>query len=67
MCSPASCPALIQIARADLVTPARRAATKMPHATVREYDLGHFDLYLEPDFPTVVADQLSFLNTAVPA
>ncbi|MGY1940699.1 alpha/beta hydrolase [Nocardia gipuzkoensis] len=65
-----SCPALIQIARADLVTPAdpaRRAAAKMPHATVREYDLGHFDLYLEPAFPTVVADQLSFLNTAVPA
>lgn len=62
-----------QLSRADPDRPrrprhtARGAATKMPHATVREYDLGHLDLYLEPAFPTVVADQLSFLNTAVPA
>lgn len=63
------CPALIQIARTDAVTPAapiRRAAAKMADATVREYDLGHFDLYVEPAFPTIVADQLSFLNTTVP-
>ncbi len=45
------CPALIQIARAD---------------AVREYDLGHFDWYVDPAFPTVVADQLTCLKSAVP-
>jgi len=64
-----NCPALIQIARADAITPAgpvRRAAAKMGDATVREYDLGHFDLYVEPAFPVIVADQLTFLNSTVP-
>ncbi len=61
------CPALIQIARADVVTPAaRRAAARMTAATVREYDLGHFDWYVDPAFPTVVADQLTCLKSADP-
>lgn len=63
------CPALIQIARADAViraAAARRAAARMTAATVREYDLGHFDWYVDPAFPTVVADQLTCLKSAVP-
>lgn len=64
-----SCPTLIQIALSDVVTPAapaRKAAARMFHAVVREYDFGHFDFYVEPAFPTISADQLNFLKTTVP-
>lgn len=64
-----TCPALIQIALDDVVTPAdtaRKAAARMTAATVREYDLDHFDPYVDPAFPAVVADQLDFLQSAVP-
>ena len=63
------CPALVQIAAHDAVTPravARKAASKMPQATVHEYDCGHFDPYVEPLFDTVVEDQLAFLGEHVP-
>lgn len=65
-----TCPALVQIAERDAVTPARvalRAAGKMTAATVHTYDCGHFDPYVEPLFSTVVADQLTFLAQHVPA
>lgn len=64
-----ACPALVQIAEQDAVTPrdvAARAANKMRHSTVRFYDCGHFDPYVEPMFSTVVADQLTFLREHVP-
>lgn len=64
-----SCPALVQIAAHDAVTPRRvaeRAAAKMPRSTVRVYDCGHFDPYVEPHFDQVVSDQLDFLRTQVP-
>ncbi|WP_280463147.1 alpha/beta hydrolase [Nocardia carnea] len=64
-----ACPALVQVARTDVVTSAataRRAAARMPAGTVREYDLGHFDCYVHPAFPTIVTDQLNFLKTTVP-
>ncbi len=64
-----SCPALVQIAAHDVVTPRRvaeRAAAKMPQSTVHVYDCGHFDPYVEPHFDRVVADQLAFLRAQVP-
>jgi fermentation-respiration switch protein FrsA (DUF1100 family) len=64
-----TCPALIQIAEHDAVTPthvAQRAAHKMARPTVHTYDCGHFDPYVEPLFSTVVADQLVFLDEHVP-
>lgn len=64
-----TCPALVQIAEHDAVTPrdvAERAANKIRHATVHIYDCGHFDPYVEPMFTTVVADQLAFLRKNVP-
>ena len=64
-----SCPALVQIADADAITPRRvaeRAAARIPDATVRVYPGGHFDPYVEPLFSTVVADQLAFLAQHVP-
>lgn len=63
------CPVLVQIAREDAVTPpaaAGRVARRLPAATVREYDGGHFDPYIGERFEQVVADQLAFLAQHVP-
>ena len=65
-----ACPALVQIAAHDAVTPravAEKAAARMADATVHVYDCGHFDPYVAPYFDTTVADQLAFLTTHVPA
>lgn len=64
------CPALIQIADADAVTPrhvAEATAARMAASTVHVYSGGHFDPYVEPLFTEVVADQLAFLRKHVPA
>jgi fermentation-respiration switch protein FrsA (DUF1100 family) len=63
------CPALVQIAKHDAVTPrhvAQKAAERMGDATVHIYDCGHFDPYVEPYFDTTITDQLNFLTTHVP-
>jgi pimeloyl-ACP methyl ester carboxylesterase len=63
------CPVLVQIANRDAITPTKvavHAAKRIPHATVKHYDLEHFDPYVEPHFSGVVADQLAFLQDAVP-
>lgn len=63
------CPVLFQIADKDAITPpavARAAAARIRRATVRAYDCGHFDPYVEPLFTTVIADQLAFLAEHVP-
>lgn len=64
-----TCPALIQIADQDAVTPrhvAEAAAARMAVPTVHVYTAGHFDPYVEPLFTTVIADQLAFLHEHVP-
>lgn len=64
-----TCPALVQIADRDAVTPrhvAEAAAARMAAPTVRVYSGGHFDPYVEPLFTTVIADQLAFLREHVP-
>ena len=63
------CPALVQVASADNIAPAAAAvkvADAIPRSTLRRYDCGHFDPYVDPFFPTVVADQLAFLRETVP-
>ncbi|GAC1610707.1 MAG: alpha/beta fold hydrolase [Mycobacteriales bacterium] len=63
------CPALVQIAEHDAVTPrrvAQKAAAKMSQPTVHVYDCGHFDPYVEPCFDTTIADQLAFLTAQIP-
>jgi pimeloyl-ACP methyl ester carboxylesterase len=63
-----TCPALVQIAQHDAITPARvalKAANKIPRVTVKTYECGHFDPYVEPRFSAVIADQLSFLEEHV--
>lgn len=58
-----TCPALVQIATRDALTPAataRAAAERMPHGRFLEYPCEHFDPYVEPHFDRIVADQLDF-------
>ena len=38
----------------------------MPKATLKSYPGQHFDVYVEPLFDTVIADQLHFLRVVAP-
>ena len=63
------CPWLVQIARQDAVTPpkaAEKAARAAPHAELRYYDCGHFDVYVGDWFERSVSDALEFLQRVVP-
>jgi uncharacterized protein len=58
-------PALVQLAKGDVVTPyevALKAAQRIPKGEVLSYDCGHFDPYVDPLFDTVVSDQIDFLR-----
>ena len=62
-------PSLLCVCRKDTVAPAKatlRHAAKMPHGEVREYPLGHFDIYAGAGFEQVMADQLAFLQRQMP-
>jgi hypothetical protein len=63
------CPLLVQIAERDTLTPpapAEAAAARAPRGELLRYPLDHFEMYVEPAFPLVVADQLSFLRRHLP-
>ncbi|MCX7680180.1 MAG: alpha/beta hydrolase [Spirochaetes bacterium] len=62
------CPWLVQVAKLDLTTPAKPAIKAVACAQKGElilYDCDHFDVYVEPCFEKVVADQISFLRRCV--
>jgi pimeloyl-ACP methyl ester carboxylesterase len=63
------CPALIQVCNKDTVAPAKAAikmAKLMPNtATLKQYDIGHFDIYTGKDFDIGIADQLAFYHNAL--
>ncbi len=64
------CPALFCVAMKDSVAPSRSTiwhVRKARHGRIKRYRTGHFDLYLEPWFDEVVADQIDFLRSTVPA
>lgn len=64
------CPTLLCVCDGDTVAPARSTiayARRAPGARVIRYPVGHFDIYIGEDFEKVVADQLQFLRTTVPA
>jgi uncharacterized protein len=64
-----TCPALVQIAAHDAVTPRRvaeGAAAKMTQSSVHVYECGHFEPYVAPLFDQVVSDQLTFMRAHVP-
>jgi len=41
--------------------PAARAAKRSPNAEVVRYDIGHFEIYTDPQFERTVSDQTGFL------
>ncbi len=57
-------PVLVQVCDADTTTPAApsvKAASASPNAELKRYPIGHFEIYVDPQFETTVADQLDFL------
>ena len=63
-------PMLFSLATRDLdVSPSfiKKLVAGLPNAQVMEYDAGHFDLYHDPIFERVAADQVSFLVNALGA
>jgi pimeloyl-ACP methyl ester carboxylesterase len=63
------CPALFCVAMKDSVAPSRSTiwhVRKARQGRIKRYRTGHFDLYLEPWFDEVVADQIEFLRANVP-
>ncbi len=59
------CPALLQICERDSVAPAsasEKAAADIAKAEVVRYPVGHFDVYIGPDFERSVGDQVRFLR-----
>ena len=58
-------PVLVQTCDGDTTTPpgpAVRAAERSPNAELVRYPIGHFEIYVEPQFERTVADQLEFLT-----
>ncbi|MGW5571407.1 alpha/beta hydrolase [Nocardia thailandica] len=57
-------PVFYAIAQNDTVAPAgptRKAAARTKHAVVKEYPVGHFDVYFDDVFEQVVKDETDFL------
>jgi hypothetical protein len=61
----------VQICLHDTVAPASsaRAAARRAGslATVKEYDLGHFEIYVDEGYQQAVRDQIEFLRAALQA
>ncbi|MGW8653937.1 alpha/beta hydrolase, partial [Nocardia salmonicida] len=57
-------PVFYAIAENDTIAPAgptRKAAERTKHAVVKQYPVGHFDVYFDDVFEQVVRDQTDFL------
>ena len=66
------CPILFAVCDHDSVAPASAAlaaAQRAPHAELRRYPVGHFDIYVGEPFERAVADMVAFFDRhlAVPA
>jgi len=58
-------PVLVQTCDKDATTPpgpAVKAAERSPNAQLIRYDIAHFEIYVDPQFETTVADQVEFLT-----
>lgn len=63
------CPSLVQIMTGDAITPAATAAKvalKIPKVSIKIHEGGHFDPYVDPKWPDIIAEQLEFLDKTVP-
>ncbi|HYI37529.1 MAG TPA: alpha/beta hydrolase [Thermoleophilaceae bacterium] len=57
-------PVFVAVCEQDATTPsgpAVKAAEKSPNAELVRYPIGHFEIYVDPQFETTVADQTDFL------
>ena len=57
-------PVFVAVCDSDDTTPsgpAVKAAEKSPNAQLVRYPIGHFEIYVDPQFETTVADQTDFL------
>lgn len=64
-----TCPALFCVSSGDTVAPPKPTVwhvRKAKHGRIKRYATGHFDLYVEPWFDIVMADQIAFLHSTVP-
>lgn len=60
-----SMPILVQVGSKDTTTPASGALKSCrgaKTATLKTYDTGHFEPYVDPLFETIIGDQLTFLH-----
>lgn len=58
-------PSLVQVGLNDVTTPAGPAIAlcrRAPQATLKKYQAGHFQPYVDPLFRTIIKDQLDFLK-----
>ena len=58
-------PVLVQTCDEDATTPpgaAVRAAERSPNAELIRYPIGHFEIYVDPQFERTIADQSEFLT-----
>ena len=58
-------PVLVQTCDEDATTPsgrAVRAAERSPNAELTRYPIGHFEIYVDPQFERTISDQLEFLT-----
>ena len=58
-------PVMVAICDHDGTTPSGRAvkaAEKSPNAELVRYPIGHFEIYVDPQFETTVTDQIDFLT-----
>jgi hypothetical protein len=63
------CPALVLLCEKDTVAPpaaALKAARRMQNAEIRQYAIGHFDVYRGEPLAVSIKDQLAFLGRVLP-
>lgn len=59
-------PIYFALCKKDTIAPAQATlkwAQQAPHATIKEYDCTHFDIYLEPMFEVAIQDYIEFYHT----
>jgi hypothetical protein len=59
-----SCPVLIQISENDSLAPIRSETEEelRKYAEVKQYPIGHFDIYFGENFERAVSEQLEFFK-----
>ena len=62
-----NCPLLVLACKADSGAPVRAALRAGSRAELKEYDFGHFDIYVGAVFERSSGDALAFFQRIMPA